>query len=178
MKLRTLIRLWLWVTLLAIAALAVLAVLDGRLRAATGFGTTDLQSAHTAYEFKRVFAAWIDREHAAAAGFLLGFDYLFMPLYAIAFYFSAMLLREAFTPNKGALRRLVDYLGYVPFVGAIADATENALEFAMLTGGASDGFAAAAYTATSVKWVCAAVGMALLAGAIIGVFRLRRPKAA
>lgn len=176
MKLKTLIRLWLWVTLMALAAFIVLAVIENRLKASTGFGVLDLQTARTAMDDKRAFSAWIARESSATAGFSLGFDFLFMPLYAIAFYFSAMILREAFTPKKGALRRLVDYLGYVPFVGAIADAVENSLEFNMLSAGATDGIAAAAYTATNIKMVCFYIGLALLVGAIAGVFKLRRPK--
>jgi len=176
MKLRTLIRLWLWVTLMAIAAFVVLAVVDSKLKAATGFGTIDLQSARSGMDDKRVFAAWIAREHAAMAGFNLGFDFLFMPLYAVSFYFSAMLAREAFAPKKGALRRLIDYLGFVPFVGAIADAVENSLEFNMLSSGASDQIASAAFTATSIKTVCFYVGLVLLLGGVVGVFKLRWPK--
>jgi hypothetical protein len=176
MKLRTLIRLWLWVTLLAVVAFAVLAVIDGRLKAATGFGTLDLQSARTGMDDKRIFVAWIAREHAAMAGFDLGFDFLFMPLYAVSFYFSAMLAREAFAPKRGALRRLVDYLGFVPFIGAIADAVENSLEFNMLSAGANDQLASAAFTATNVKWVCFAVGVALLLAGTAGVVKLRWPK--
>jgi hypothetical protein len=176
MKLKTLIRLWLWVTAMAIAAFAVLAVLENKLKATTGFGVVDLQSARTAFEYKRAFAAWIARESAAAVGFSLGFDFLFMPLYAISFYFSAMLVREAFTPKKGIARRLVDYLGFLPVVAAIADAVENSLEFNMFASGASDSIAAAAYTATEIKWVCFIAGFVLLLAAIPGVVRLRRPK--
>ncbi|HEY0106081.1 MAG TPA: hypothetical protein VGB91_08360, partial [Rhizomicrobium sp.] len=76
MRLSSLIRLWLWTALLAAVAFAILAVTDQKLKAATGFGTVDLQSARTAFDAKRIFTAWIDRSHAAAAGFGLGFDYL------------------------------------------------------------------------------------------------------
>ena len=64
------------------------------LKSQTGFNVRDLQFAVTAYDFKRILAAWIARPHAAIAGFSLGFDYLFLPLYAMSFYFSAMLARE------------------------------------------------------------------------------------
>jgi hypothetical protein len=176
MRLRTLIRLWLWVTLMAIAAFVVLAVLEQRLRAATGFGTLDLQAAHTAMDYKRAFAAWIAREHAGTAGFGLGFDYLFMPLYAMSFYFSAMIAREAFTPRRGLWRRVVDYLGFVPLAGAIADAFENGFEFSMLSGGATDGMASAAFMATSIKTTCFYVGLVLLLAAVAGAIKLRLPK--
>ena len=172
MRLSTLIRLWIWVTLMAIAALVVLGVLDSRLKAATGFGVVDLQGMSDAMGYKRTLAAWIAREHSVS----VGFDYLFMPLYAISFYFSAMIAREAFTPKKGVYRRTMDYLGYVPFVGAIADATENALEYSMLTGGATDGTASAAFLASNIKWTCAYVGMGLLLAAIAGVVKLWWPR--
>jgi len=176
MRLTTLIRLWLWVTLMAIAAFVVLVVLEQRLRAATGFGTADLQAARTAMDYKRAFAAWIAREHSGTAGFSLGFDYLFMPLYAMSFYFSAMIAREAFTPRRGLWRRVMDYLGFVPLLGAIADAVENALEFSMMTGGATDGTASVAFMASSVKWTCIYVGLGLLLAGIVGAIKLRLPK--
>jgi hypothetical protein len=176
MRLRTLIRLWVWVTLMAIAAFVVLAVLEQRLKAATGFGTLDLQAGHTAMDYKRAFAAWIAREHSGTAGFSLGFDYLFMPLYAMSFYFSAMLAREAFTPKRGLGRRVMDYLGFVPLAGAIADAVENGLEFTMLSSGATDGMAAAAFLATNIKTTCFYVGLLLLLAAVAGVIKLRLPK--
>jgi hypothetical protein len=176
MRLTSLIRLWLWTTALAIIAFAVLAVLDARLKAATGFGTLDLQSAQTALAYKRVFAAWIARQHSAMAGFSLGFDYLFMPLYAIAFYFSAMLAREAFAPKKGLARRAIDYLGFVPLAGALADAIENGLEFSMMSGAPSDATAQWANMASNVKSTCFYVGLVLLLAGIAGAIKLRRPK--
>ncbi|MEJ0027021.1 MAG: hypothetical protein WDN01_13420 [Rhizomicrobium sp.] len=176
MRLSSLIRLWVWTTLLALVAFGILAIADSKLKAATGFGTVDLQSAWDALGFKRIFAAWIARPHAAAAGFGLGFDYLFMPLYAMSFYFSAILAREAFAPKRGLARRAIDYLGFVPLIGALADAVENALEYSMLLGGATDSTAYAAYLATNVKMTCFYVGLALLVAGIVGVMTLRRPK--
>ncbi len=176
MRLKTLIRLWLWVTLMAIAAFAVLFIMEGRLKTATGFGVHDLQSMGTAIGYKRALAGWIAREHAATAGFSLGFDYLFMPLYALSFYFSAMLAREAFAPKRGIARRAIDYLGFVPLVGAIADAVENALEFVQLSAGPTDGGAYAAFVASGIKSTCFYVGLLLLLAGVAGVIRLRRPK--
>ncbi|MBV9418732.1 MAG: hypothetical protein JO348_03075, partial [Alphaproteobacteria bacterium] len=69
MRLKTLIRLWLWTTLLALAAFAVLAYYETVLKSATGFNMRDLQSMTTAYDYQRALAAWIARQHAAMAGF-------------------------------------------------------------------------------------------------------------
>ncbi|MBV9046192.1 MAG: hypothetical protein JO294_13785 [Alphaproteobacteria bacterium] len=176
MRLKTLIRLWLWTTLLALAAFAVLAYYETVLKSATGFNMRDLQSMTTAYDYQRALAAWIARQHAAMAGFSLGFDYLFMPLYAMSFYFSGMIAREAFTLKRTVTRRVVDYLGFLPIIGAIADAIENALEFAQLTRTPTDAVAQWAHLATQVKFVCFFVGLALLIAAVAGWFTLRRPK--
>jgi hypothetical protein len=174
--LKTLLRRWEWTTLLAIAAFGVLAYLDNRLRSATGYGTVDLQSVQTAMDFKRIFAAWIARQHSAAAGFSLGFDYLFMPLYGFAFFYSGIIAREAFAPKKGLVRRAMNYLALIPLAGALADAVENALEFSMMINGPTDDLAQLAFTATTAKMVCFYVGLALLIAAIAGFFRLRAPK--
>jgi hypothetical protein len=176
MRLSTLIRLWIWISLLALIAFAFLSISDQSLKAATGFGTVDLQWARTGADANRIFLAWLEGPKAATAGFLLGFDYVFMPLYAIAFYFSAMLAREAFFPKRGVWRRAIDYLGYVPLLGAIADATENALEFAMLSSGASDVLASYAFIASAIKSTCFAIGLALFVAGFVGVLKLRRPK--
>ena len=176
MPLKTLLRRWQWTTVLAIAAFGVLFFLDNRLKAATGYGTVELQSVQTALDFKRVFAAWIARQHSAAAGFSLGFDYLFMPLYGFAFFYSGVIAREAFAPKKGLARRLMNYLALVPLAGALADAVENALEFSMMIDGPTDELAQLAFTATNAKMICFYVGLVLLAAGVAGFFKLRSPK--
>ena len=49
--LKTLLRRWEWTTLLAIAVFGILVYLDTGLKAATGYGTVDLQSVQTAMDF-------------------------------------------------------------------------------------------------------------------------------
>lgn len=178
MPLKALLRRWEWTTLLAIAAFAVLYSLDTGLKTATGYGTVDLQSAQSASEYARIFSAWIARQHSAAAGFSLGFDYLFMTLYAFSFYFSAIIAREAFVQRKGTVRRFVNYLALVPLAGALADSVENSLEFSMMIGGPSDNLARLTFTATNVKTVCFVVGLLFLIAALAGYFKLRAPKKA
>jgi len=174
--LKTLLRRWEWLTLFAIGAFAVLSFLDIGLKSATGYGTVDLQSAQTATDFKRIFFAWIVQKHAATAAFSLGFDYLFMPLYGLAFFYSAIIAREAFLAKKGLPRRLMNYLALIPLAGALADAVENALEFSMLVDGANDTMAALAFRASTAKTICFTVGLLLLAAALAGFFKLRAPK--
>jgi hypothetical protein len=127
-------------------------------------------------DFKRIFAAWIARQHSAAAGFSLGFDFLFMSLYGFSFFYSGIIAREAFAPKKGLARRLLSYFALVPIAGAIADAWENTLEFSMMINGPTDETAQLAFTATTAKMVCFYVGIALLVAAVAGFFQLRAPK--
>ena len=88
----TLFRIWVWTNGLGLAAFAVLAVLDLKLKALSGVGTTDLQSLASAVQFRAAFWAWAPQPYAVRAGFNLGLDYLLMPLYAASFYFSGILL--------------------------------------------------------------------------------------
>lgn len=175
--LRALLQRWQWTTLLAVAAFAVLYSLDTGLKAATGFGTVDLQSARTAAEFTQIFSAWIARQHSATAGFSLGFDFLFIFLYVNAFYYSAIIAREAFA-DKGLARRAANYVAFVPLAGALADSVENALQFSMMIRGATNDLAGLAFVATNVKTVCFVVGLVLLAAAVAGFFKLRAPRKA
>jgi len=173
--LKALLQRWLWTTLLAIAAFAILYSLDSGLKAATGFGTSDLQAARTSAEFAQIFSAWIARQHSATAGFSLGFDFLFISLYVYAFYYSAIIAREAFA-NRGPARRAANYVAFVPLAGALADSVGNALQFSMMVGGANDSLARLAFVATNVKSVCFIVGLFLLVAALAGFFKLRAPK--
>jgi hypothetical protein len=174
--LKALLRRWEWTTLLAIAAFVVLYSLDTGLKSATGFGTVDLQSAETAVQYAQIFSAWIARRHSATAGFSLGFDYLFIALYVYAFYYSAIIAREAFAPKKDLARRVANYLALVPLTGALADSVENALEFSMMIRGPSDNLARLAFAASNVKTVCFIIGLLLLVAALAGFFKLRAPK--
>jgi hypothetical protein len=175
MSLKLLLRRWIWLVAGALVSFAVLYWLDQKLKVETGFGTVDLQGLPTGLDYKRIFAAWIDRPHAAAAGFNLGFDYLFMLLYGTALYYSAIVAREAFAPKQGTLRRVLSYLAIVPVLGAVADAAENGFQFWMLNNGTSDALAEAALHATGVKDTCFVVGLLLLAAAVPGYVKLVRP---
>jgi hypothetical protein len=177
MKIRLLTFRWAWTTLAAFAAFAVLAWLDTRLKAQTGYGTVDLQKVATADGFNAIAGRWLARDHAATAGFSLGFDYLFMPLYGLAFYYSGLIVRDWIAAKPGLLRRLLNLVAAIPLAGAVADAVENALEAKMLIAGADDMTAQIAFLATSAKMICFFVGLALLALALSS-FVIRRRKSA
>jgi len=160
-------RRWLAVTALGAGVFAVLALTDLQLKALSGFGTADLQSFSTADQYRTVLFAWSLPGYAIRAGFALGLDYLLMPLYALSFFFSGILAREAFARRQGRLRRILTLLAAVPVAGAVLDAAENGLELTQLLGAPSDMVAAIAHVVSGAKWVAIYVGVLLLAGAVV-----------
>ena len=81
-------------------------------------GFADLQGFATAAQYNDAFRVWPSR-YAVRAGFAWGLDYLLMPLYATAFFYSGILAREAFAPRGGPLARLLTALSMVPALGAL-----------------------------------------------------------
>jgi hypothetical protein len=122
---------WLLSSVSAVLVFGVLAWSDFRLKSLSGFGTQDLQGFATAQDYRRAFLVWPSL-YAVRAGFNWGLDYLLMPLYATAFFYSGILTREAFAPRPGRLRRMLTLLAAVPIAGAVLDAIENALQFGMM----------------------------------------------
>jgi hypothetical protein len=165
---------WLWSSGLAAGIFAILALLDLRLKSLSGVGTADLASFSSAVQFQAAFHAWGPERYAARAGFNLGLDYVLMPLYAAAFFYSGVLAAEAFAPRPGSLRRMLMALVWVPVIGALADGCENALQLTMLLTGTSDNLAALSASASRIKNVALLVGLALFLGAVMARFNARR----
>jgi hypothetical protein len=157
---------WALASILAGLVFTVLAWSDYRLKSLSGFGTVDLQGYSTALAYRRVFLVWPSL-YAVRAGFNWGLDYLLMPLYAAAFFYSGILTREAFAPRPGRVRRLLTLLAAVPIAGAALNAVENALEFGMMLARPTDEMARIAFAVSNAKWVAIYVGLGLWLGAIL-----------
>jgi hypothetical protein len=157
---------WTLTSLLAAIVFAVLAWSDLRLKSLSGYGTSDLQGFSTAAQYRQAFLVWPSL-YAVRAGFNWGLDYLLMPLYGAAFFYSGILAREAFAPRPGRLRRILTLLAAVPIAGAVLDGIENALEFGMMLTRPTDEMARIAFTISNAKWVALYVGLALWLGAIL-----------
>jgi hypothetical protein len=170
----TLMTRWAWSTGLAIGVFAILSLLDLRLKALTGVGTADLASFSTPLQFRAAFFAWSAAPNAARAGFNLGFDYLLMPLYAVSFFYSGVIAAEGLAPRPNLLRRIILMAAMAPFIGALADAAENALQLGMFLGGVSDTLVVLSSTASTVKNLALLIGLALLLGAIVARVQQRR----
>ena len=170
-----------WIRFSALAALvfAVLAWLDYRLKALSGVGTADLAGFSDRTQFQAAFVVWRPLDLASRAGFNLGFDYLLMPLYAAAFFFSGIVAAEGLAPKPGQLRRIILALIWVPVIGAIADACENAIQLAMLFHGtATDGLVSLSAIASRIKIVALFVGLLLFLGAVMAKFQERKARRA
>jgi len=174
---QVLVRRWALSTLAAAAVFAVLAWSDMRLKALSGYGTADLQNFSTAAQYRAAFLVWPSR-YAVRAGFDWGFDYLLMPLYAAAFFYSGILAREAFALRGSRLARILTTLSAVPIAAAMLDAVENALQLSMMLSAPTDQMAFIAFTISRAKWMAVYVGLLLLAAALFGQLIERKKRAA
>ncbi len=172
---RSLNQRWAGTSLCAIGAFAVLAILDTKLKSATGYGTADLQRVTTVDDANLILVAWSTSRRAILAGFNLGFDYLFMPLWGFALFYGGLAARERFAPNPGTARRILLFLSAVPLAGMLLDAIENATELGWVMRGVTERSVMIGSTATDAKWLCVFIGLALSLAALAG--RLFKRKA-
>jgi hypothetical protein len=168
-------RRWAWIAMAALLAFAVLIVVDARLKAVSGFGTIDLQKAGTVAAVHEIAVAWVSPRRAFLAGFCLGFDYLFMPLYALAMFYGGLAACERFARKRGWLRSLLLFMAALPLAGAIFDAAENALEAEMLLNGATNTALGWAMAVTTAKWLCVAIGLVMVLLGLAGLVLRHAP---
>ena len=167
---------WALASLSGAIVYAVLIWWDLRLKALSGYSTYDLQGFSTAHQYNDAFRVWPSR-YAVRAGFAWGIDYLLMPLYATAFFYSGILVREAFALRGSLLARILTALSVVPILGAALDAVENALQLSMMLTAPTDSRAAMALAVSNAKWIAVYVGFLLLAGALFARAMERRKRA-
>jgi hypothetical protein len=165
---------WAWTSGAAIVLLVVLNLLDGVLKAKTGFGTVSLQGIGSGWSIRMIVDHWTSPPDAVLAGFLLGLDFLFMPLYGAALFFGSLAAIDRFAPKAGRLQRILALLALAPVGAAICDALENVFELYMLTHASTDLMASLALEATAAKWLGIAIGLLLTLAALIGHLVKRR----
>lgn len=164
---QVLTRRWAISSVLSALVFAIVAWMDLQLKSRSGFGVADLQGYATAGQYRAAFLVWPSL-YAVRAGFVWGLDYLLMPLYAAAFFYSGILAREAFAPRPGQLRRILTLLAAVPIAGAVLDGIENALQLGMMLSSPTDQMARIALSVSNAKWMAIYVGVALWLGALWG----------
>ena len=169
---------WAWTSAAAVAALLALNFAEMILKARTGYGTVDMQGVSTGWGIRLIADHWTSPPASALAGFNLGFDYLFMPLYGASLYFGSIVARERFAPKPGAWRRIMALLAMAPVAAALCDACENGLEIAMLVSGPTDLLAGLALQATAAKYAGVLIGLLLSLAALVSLFlaAVKKPK--
>jgi hypothetical protein len=172
---KNLYRLWTWSSVAGVILFGALLYLDHALRARTGLGTADLQQFSTAGQYRAALAFWGRPDFTLRAGLILGIDYLFMPLYAVALFCSGLVVQDYFASRAPQiLRRILAVATLVPPLGALLDAVENGLQVYLLNlARADDYWAELAFRISSAKWTCFYVGVALLLAALFSL-RLRK----
>ncbi len=148
---------------LSVACVAVFQVfLDPPLKTPVSSGIVSFELARAPEAATAMVESWDSRARLFAA-FSLGFDFLFMPLYATAL--SAGLLLAA-NRLKGNWRALSNLLGWGAYLAIVFDAIENIALFSVLTG-EIDSNPQIAFWCASVKFGLLLLG---LGDALIGWF--------
>jgi len=161
---------WAWTSVLAITVGLLLAAVDARIKAASGYGILELEFVNTAAQVNAMTAAWANAGVEGEMGFLMGLDYLYMPAYGFSLFYGALACREAFAKTPGRARGLLTVAAFAPLAGAGFDVFENAFEARMLFSGATDQIAALTYAITMAKFVLIVVGLVLALAGLTGLF--------
>ncbi len=161
---------WAWTTGAAIVLLVVLNLLDSVLKSRTGFGTASLQGIGRGWDIRSIADHWTSPPDAVLAGFTLGLDFLFIPLYGAALFFGSIAALDRYAPQPGRVRRIMTLLALAPIGAAICDVIENSLELLMLQRAATDTMASVALEATAGKYLGVLIGVLLSLAALAGRF--------
>ena len=148
-----------------LAATLVLIIAFGFIGPAQPYNIVDFELAGNVAKSQAMVDAWspIDRIHA---GFSLGIDYLFMPLYsttiALALVWAASKLRA------GPLRSIGLWLAWGLWLAALFDATENvALAVILFNLSAIDPWPQLAAICATIKFGLIAIGLIYLGAALV-----------
>jgi hypothetical protein len=161
---------WAWTTALTIALFAVLYLLDSALQTNTGYGIADMQFVRSGYGLRVIADHWLKPNDSVLAGFVLGLDFVFIPLYGAALFFGSLTALDRFAPKPGTWRTIMIRLALFPIGAAICDAAENLLQLWMLAHTPTNTLASFALEASAAKWLGVGVGIALSLAALIGRF--------
>jgi hypothetical protein len=165
---------WGWTTLSAVLTGGVLAWVGGRLTAATCLGILDLEFATTKVRVEEILAAWRTAGVIEEAGFMVGFDYLFMPFYGLALFYGALAAREAWARSPRT-RQLLMAAAIAPLIAAGLDAVENILEARMLFVGLDPDISGFAYAVTIIKFALAGMGLAAALAGLVAMWTGKLP---
>ncbi|MDP2976489.1 MAG: hypothetical protein Q8N45_09815 [Anaerolineales bacterium] len=119
-------------------------------------GIVSFELARTPENAARMLDSWDERAQLFAA-FGLGFDYLFMPSYALAI---ALGILMAAGRHPGAFAKIGAWLGWGLFAAAIFDAVENIALWNVLLGAANSAWPLLSYWCALFKFGLILLGIA------------------
>jgi hypothetical protein len=141
---------------LTAAGFAVFQLLDQPLRnPAAPAGTVSFELAGTVEKAQAMVAAW-DAPARLNSAFGLGFDFLFMPVYATALSLAVLLAKDR---RRRRWLPLGQLLGWGAFAATVFDTVENLALFASLRGGAAAPYPQIAAGCAVVKFTLILLGM-------------------
>lgn len=120
-------------------------------------GTVSFELAGNVNSSQHIVDSWTADARLFAA-FGLGFDYLFMPVYALALSLGLLLASDA----NPRLNLFFAFMGWGAFAAAVFDSVENYALWHILTGGAASPY-------PQISAICATIKFALL---ILGLVTL------
>lgn len=164
-------------TLLVVAALILM---DAPLRTtAAPMGIVSFELAGTTTAAEEITASW-DGSARVRAGFELGLDYLFMPLYSTAIGMACVWAAGMWGERAKALGQMGVVLAWGQSAAALMDGIENAALLAMLLGPPASPWPELAAWCATIKFGVVLPGLAYTAaGVILWVIRvLTRNRAA
>lgn len=158
---------WGWSAALSLVPFAVMGWLDSIVKGVATYGVLDLQFAGTQARSGEILGAWTAAGVMPHIGFSLGLDYLFMALFGAAFFYAALVARDAFPNLRGPLT-LAAWAGPL---AALLDALENAIHAGMVMGMTAPSAVAIQYPVTLAKWALVVVGLLVSLLALTGLRR-------
>lgn len=150
--------------ILTLVIFGVFSVLDQPLRtSAAPNGIVSFELARSLDESQAILNSW-DENARLFAAFGLGFDYLFMFVYAAALSLGLLL---AGANKTGWYSSLTNWLGWGAFAAAFFDAVENYALWQILTGNVASSFPELAGICALLKFILLIFGLTF---ALVGLF--------
>lgn len=164
-------RFWAWLAPTLFAMLILQIVGQPLQTPAAPRGIVSYEFAGTTEQVAAILAGW-DEQARIHAAFSLGFDYLFMPLYAMTIALGCLWAAERW--RWRLLAGLGGLFAWGAWLAAVFDAVENLALWQLLTGAVAGFWPVLAWWCALVKFVLIGLGLLyIVAGAVAGLERGR-----
>ncbi len=121
---------------------------------------------------QRIMAAW-GATGLISAGLSLGFDYLFLVVYAICIALGCVLVARALRYRVRIFQPIGALLAWAQFLAALLDAVENYALIRLLLGSAENRWPVLARLCAGPKFMIVAAGLLYIIGGLILIFTVR-----